>query len=191
MKALRFWLQLNGIEQEIIIPAEYVESTIVPAAEHEAGHIIAAHHYKARVLGIAVGFIPEHHQRGMFLQAVYAWKKRNWSIETQCEVKAAGPAADILYSRECSEQAAKGDLDDIEALTGVRSLEPYLSQAKGFLAEYADQFKSITARLRENLETVEERTLGMLPTKYIGAFLVDEAQLMGCLAHRESNVPSS
>ena len=44
----------DGHEQEITIPAEYVESIMLPAAEHEAGHIIAAHHHNVRVLGIGV-----------------------------------------------------------------------------------------------------------------------------------------
>jgi hypothetical protein len=52
---------MNGREQEIIIPGEYVESIMLPAAEHEAGHVIAAHHHNPRVLGIAVGFIPTQH----------------------------------------------------------------------------------------------------------------------------------
>jgi hypothetical protein len=60
MDPLRFWLPLpNGIEQEIITPAVYVDTIIIPAAGHEAGHIVAAHHYNARVLGIAIGFIPD------------------------------------------------------------------------------------------------------------------------------------
>jgi hypothetical protein len=179
MKALRFWLPMNGHEQEIIIPAEYVESIMIPAAEHEAGHIIAAHHHNARVLGIAVGFIPELEQHGMFLQSLYATK--DWSIETQCVVKAAGPAADILYLGGFGEKEASGDLRDIEQLTGTASLEPYLSRAKEILARYPTQFKSITTLLRESLENVEERTLGVLPDGRIGTLLLDETQLMQCL----------
>lgn len=179
MKALRFWLPLNGREQEIIIPAEYVESIMLPAAEHEAGHVIVAHHHHARVLGIAVGFIPELEQRAMFLQALYAWK--DWSIETQCVVKAAGPAADMLYLGEFGEQGASGDLRDIEHLTGKASLEPYLGIAKEILAGYPAQFKCIATLLHESLENVEERTLGFLPDHRIGALLLDEAQLSQCL----------
>jgi len=180
MKSLRFWLPLpDGSEQEIIIPAEYVESIIIPAAEHEAGHIIAAHHYDARVLGIAVGFIPELDQRGMFFQALYADK--DWSIETQCIVKAAGPAADTLYYGGFSEKGASGDLRDIERLTGKASLEPYLGIAKEIVAGYPDQFKRITALLRQSLQDVEEWTLGILPDHRIGALLLNEAQLIQCL----------
>src|ERR1019366_847072 len=180
MKALRFWLPLmNGHEQEIIIPAEYVESIMLPTAEHEAGHIIAAHHHNARVLGIGVGFIPELELRGMFLQALYACKE--WSIESQCVVKAAGPAADMLYLGGFGENEASGDLRDIEHLTGKASLEPYLGMAKEILAGYPAQFKSITTLLRESLENVEERALAVLPNNRIGALLLDEAQLMQCL----------
>jgi hypothetical protein len=179
MKALRFWLPLNGYEQEIIIPAEYVESIIVPGAEHEAGHIIAAHHYGGRVLGIGIGFIPELEKRGMFLQALYQWK--DWSIETQCVVKASGPAADILYFRGFSEAAASGDLRDIEELTGKASLEPYLGMAQEILVGYSTQLKGIATLLRESLENFEERTLGLLPDYRIGTLLVDETLLMQCL----------
>jgi len=184
MKALRFWLpMMDGSEQEIIIPAEYVESIILPAAEHEAGHIIAAHHHNARVLGIGVGFIPELDQRGMFLQALYSWK--DWSIEIQCVVKAAGPAADTMYLGGFGEKEVSGDLRDIENLTGIASLEPYLGRAKQILAGYPAQFKSITTLLHQSLENVEERTLGILPDNRIGALLLDEAQLMQCLGSGE------
>lgn len=181
MKALRFWLPMpDGREQEILIEADYVESTIVPAAEHEAGHIIAARHHNARVLGIGVGFIPEIEQRAMFLQALY--KGKDWSIETQCVVKAAGPAADILYFGAFSESAARQDLKDIEDLTGKASWEPYLATATEVVAKYPLELKCLTSSLRQSLENVEERTLSVLPGGRIGALLLDEAQLMQCLA---------
>jgi predicted GNAT superfamily acetyltransferase len=61
---------MPGYDQEIIIPGEYVESIMLPAVEHEAGHVIAAYHMGARILGVAVGFIPERDQQGMFFQAL-------------------------------------------------------------------------------------------------------------------------
>jgi hypothetical protein len=50
MKDLMFLLPQIGYDQEIIIQAEYVESIMLPALEHETGHIMAAHYYGARVL---------------------------------------------------------------------------------------------------------------------------------------------
>ena len=140
---------MNGHEQQIIIPADYVESIMFPAAEHEAGHIIAAHHHGARILGIAVGFVPELDQRGMFLQALYVSK--DWSIETKCVVKAAGAAADVLYFGGFSEKGVSKDLCDIGDLTGKASLEPYLGVAKQILAGYSAQIECMTAALRESL----------------------------------------
>jgi hypothetical protein len=86
-----------------------------------------------------------------------------------------------LYLGGFGEKEASGDLRDIEQLTGTASLEPYLSRAKEILARYPTQFKSITTLLRESLENVEERTLGVLPDGRIGTLLLDETQLMQCL----------
>ena len=181
MKPVIFWLPLNGIEQEIILPPEYVESTMLPAVEHEAGHIVAAHHFGARVLGISVGFIPEQNQRGMFFQAIYAWK--DWSVETECIVKAAGPAADLLYQGKLDEKAVSMDLQDIRELSGIASLEPYLSLAKSVFEQYPDEFKCVVSALRKSIDSDEERTLGRLPNGRIGALLLDEAELMQCLGN--------
>jgi hypothetical protein len=181
MKPLNFWLPMpNGTEQEIIIPGDYVETIVLPAAEHEAGHIIAAHHFGARVLGIAVGFIPELEQRGMFLQALY--RSEDWPVETHCIVKAAGPAADIVYFGSFSEKGASKDLADIEELTGNKSLDPYLTKAQEILVGYKDQFGCMTAALRASLQNGEQRILGRLPDNRIGALLLSEDQLMMCLA---------
>jgi hypothetical protein len=180
MKALRFWLPMRGYEQEIIIPGEYVQTIMVPGAEHEAGHIIAAHHLNATVLGIAVGFLPERSQQGMFLQSLYGWK--NSTVETQCVVKAAGPAADILFRGAFDERAASGDLSDIRALTGRASFEPFLEMAINILAGREAEFNCIADALRFALEKDEERTLGLLPDNHIGSMLVDEGHLMNCFS---------
>jgi hypothetical protein len=59
MRPLKFWLPLpNGLEQEVTILGEYIESIILRAAEHEAGHLLAAYHFYAALrAGIAVGFL--------------------------------------------------------------------------------------------------------------------------------------
>ena len=118
-------------------------------------------------------------QRGMFLQALYL--SNDWSIEIQCVVKAAGPAADVLYFGRFSEEGARGDLRDIEQLTGNAGLEPYLSTAQEILAGYRTQFKCLTTLLRETLENFEDRTLGILPGGRVGTLLLEESQLMQCL----------
>jgi hypothetical protein len=179
---------MNGYEQEIIIiPGEYVESIMVPAAEHEAGHIIAAHHLNARGLGIAVGFLPDRSQQGMFLQALYGWKHA--SVETKCVVLAAGPAADILFRGGLNELGASGDLQDIEALTGQASFGPFLGLAKNVLAPYTSEFSCISEALRRSFEMKAERNLELLPTGHVGTLLLDEAQLMRCLSKGPSQTP--
>jgi hypothetical protein len=115
----------------------------------------------------------------MRLYALYAWK--DWSTETQCVVKAAGPAADILSRGGFTEEGASGDLQDIEDLTGIASLEPYLGQAKSILAHYEKEFNCIAAALKESLESSDERVLETLPDNSTGTMLVDETTLMNCL----------
>jgi len=64
----------NGWDQEVLIPTEFVRSVILPAVEHEIGHIVAAAHFGAVIFGIGVGFIPERSTDGMLFQAIYGWK---------------------------------------------------------------------------------------------------------------------
>jgi hypothetical protein len=159
---------------------------MLPAAEHEAGHIIAAYHLKARVLGIAIGFLPERSMAGMFLQALYGWEgtPQESEREFQCIVNAAGPAADILFRGGFTEQAASGDLADIKTMTGRAELEPYLGKAKTLLSGYAGQFQCIARALQDAIDSDEERIMQQLPTGTVGALLLDEAQLLQCLACR-------
>jgi hypothetical protein len=177
---MRFWLPYRGIEQEILIPGDYVQSIMIPAAEHEAGHTIAAHHFGGRVFGIAVGFIPEEDSRGMFFQAIYGHE--GWPTTTQCIVKAAGPAADQIYRNSIDERGASIDLKDIEGLTGIRSLEPYLEEAKLVLKNYAKEFDAISVEIRKELAAPKDRYLGRLPTGRIGTMLLNEAVLGRILA---------
>jgi hypothetical protein len=150
------------------------------AAEHEAGHLLAAYHFDAALLaGIAVGFLPERQQDGMHLFAIYGWE--GWSVETQCTVIAAGPAADVIYHGGFTEIGASGDLHDIQQLTGVESLEPYLTTAKGILVGYDEKFHCIAASLRQSVETMGERTLEQLANGKIGTLLLDESQVRACL----------
>ncbi len=181
LEPLRFWLPLpNGMEQEIRIEAHYVHTIMIPAAGHEAGHGVVAHHYGARVIGIAVGFVPERKHQGMILHVIHE-EKSDWSTETRCVVKAAGPAADLLIRGAINEHGATGDLQDIQAFTGIASLEPYLTTAKEILTERRELLARITAALRQKLLNPEERYLRPLTDRTMGAFLMDESELMQCL----------
>jgi hypothetical protein len=175
-RSLRFWSQPNTIEPIVTIPGEYVESIVLRAVGHETGHAIAAHHHQARVRGIAIEVMSAQGQWRTIFKTLY--ESMDWSIETCCVVKAAGPAADLLYQGGFSDESASGDLHDIEGFTGRASLEPYLSMAKEILAEHPTPFTCITAALREAIETAEDRFLEKLPDNTIGAYLLDEEQLL-------------
>ena len=180
IQPLRFWRYPTPYtRQPITIPAEYVESIVLRAVGHEAGHIIAAHHYNARVLGIAIEFESETRNGETVIEALY--ESQGWSNETRCIVYAAGPAADVLCQGGFSDESASGDLHDIEVLTGEASLEPYLSTAKEILARYPTQFNRIVATLRANIENGEERDVETLAGNRHGAYLLTQSQLVKCL----------
>jgi hypothetical protein len=176
--ALKLLMPGNGWDQEIFIPAEFVSSVILPAVEHEICHIVAAAHFGAVIIGIGVGFIPERSTDGMFFQAIYGWEE--CPAETQCIVKAAGPAADLLYRGRIDDGGAKEDLNDIEALSGVRSLEPYLSQATELLSGYRSEITWVAERLRASLSDGQWRRMIRLPNGRMVALFIDEATLREC-----------
>lgn len=113
------------------------------------------------------------------IYALYGWT--NVTIETQCVVLTADPAADILFHGSLDEVAASGDLKDIETLTGRASLEPFLTSALDILRDYTNTMNCITDAPRRALESQEERVLGLLPDNRTGVFLLDEARLTACL----------
>ena len=78
------------------------------------------------------------------LQAIYGWEAV--PVETKCIVLAAGPAADLLYRGGVDDGGASGDLNDIEALSGVRSLEPYLNRATELLLNYRNEIAWVAER---------------------------------------------
>lgn len=168
----------NGFDREVFIPVEFVRSVILNAVEHEIGHIVAAAHFGAQIFGIGFGFIPERSAGGMFFQAVYGWVE--CEIATQCIVKAAGPAADLLYRGAIDDLGAKGDLDDIEVLSGIRSLEPYLNQAVDVLSGYRSEIAWIAKRLRTALTDGGWRRMIGLPNGRMVALFIDEAELREC-----------
>lgn len=178
---------MDGDKWQVIISGEQVGSVILPAAEHEAGHIIAAHHFNARVLGIGVGFRPGlSREDELLVQAFH--DVHELSVETHCVVKAAGPASDILFHGGLNEQAASVDLREIEMLTGEATLEPYLEQAKNILARYPNEFRCIASSLRRSLETHGYRE----PYEWgssVGILLLDETQLLNCLSENPSQAP--
>jgi len=176
----------NGIEQEILIPAVYVHTIMIPAAAHEAAHGVVAYHYGARVIGIAIGFIPERKHQGMLLHVIHE-DRSDWSTETRCVVKAAGTAADLLIRGQIDEKGASEDLQDIQALTGTASLEPYISTAKEILIARREQMGRITAALQQKVLKSEERYLLPLSDRTVGALLLNESELMQYLTVEAQN----
>lgn len=175
---LKLLMPGNGWEQEIFIPAEFVSSVILPAVEHEIGHIVAAAHFGAMIVGIGFGPISERSTDGWFFQAIYGWEAV--PLETKCIVLAAGPAADLLYRGSVDDRGASGDLNDIEALSGLRSLEPYLNRAVDLLSDYRNEIVWIAERLRAALTDGEWRRMIRLPNGRLVALFVDEAKLREC-----------
>ena len=176
--ALKLLIPGNGWDQEVLIPTEFLRSVILPAVEHEIGHIVAAAHFGAVIFGIGVGFIPERSTDGMFFQAIYGWEE--CPAETQCIVKAAGLAADLIYRGRIDDEGAKGDLNDIEALSGVRSLEPYLSHAAELLFSYRSEIAWVAERLRAALTDGQWKRMIRLPNGRMVALFMDEAKLREC-----------
>lgn len=152
---------------------------MLPSAEHKAGHIVAAHSLEAPVLGIAVGFLVTATQQAIFLQALY--RSKDLSVHDKCVVKAAGAAADVLFHGAFDEQGAERDLQDIKALTGQASFEPYLGTAKDILSRRKKEFRCITNALRSSLQSEVERTLGPLPGGDFGVLPLGQAELAQCL----------
>ncbi len=180
MNPLRFRLRSNGKEMSLIIPGDQVESVILPSAEHEAGHITAAHHLNARVLGIAVGVVPNGTQGRWILQAVYSWKGS--TIEDKCVAKAAGPAADLFFHGEFDKEGPKKDLEDIQRLSGETSFDLYLEPAKKIIALRERECRCIANILRHEISLDVERILNVYPGKDVTTLLLDDAQLLGCLS---------
>ncbi len=184
MKSVKFWIpDIDGGKREAIIPEEFVKSILARAAEHEAGHIVAAHHLNAHVLGIAVA--PHSHGPGVFLQSLYGWEQASATAETQCVVQAAGAAADILFHGGYTEVDVSGDLIAIQNLTGQASLEPFLDTAKSILGRYSSQVSCIAKTFRLSLWEGGYRSVVKLSSDgggRFGALLLDETQLMKCLS---------
>jgi hypothetical protein len=180
MNPLRFRLRANGKEMSIPVDGDYVERVILPSAEHEAGHIVAAHHLNARVRGIAVGFVSYGTQGQMFLQALYSWKVS--TIQDKCVVKTAGPAADLFFHGEFDQEGVKRDLQDIQGLSGETSFDPYLEPAKAIIALRERECRCVANALRHEIGLDVERTLEVGRDNCVQALLLDEAQLLSRLS---------
>jgi hypothetical protein len=175
---LKLLMPGNGWEREVFISAEFVRSVILPAVEHEIGHIVVAAHFGAVVFGIGLGPISERSTDGWFFQAIYGWETA--SAETRCIVLAAGPAADLLYRGRIDDGGANGDLNDIEALTGVRALEPHLNRAAELLSGYRREIACVSERLRKALTDGQWRRMIRLPNGRLVALFINEAELREC-----------
>jgi hypothetical protein len=178
IEPLKLLIPFTGWDQEVFVPAEFVFSVILPSVEHEIGHIVAAAHFGAVLFGIGIGPISERSTAGWFFQAIYGWEIV--PVETRCIVLAAGPAADLLYRGRIDERGASGDLDDIAALTGTRSLEPYLERANELLSGYRSEIAWVAERLRSALTDGEWRRMIRLPNGRLVALFIDEPTLREC-----------
>lgn len=179
MNSMRFRLRANGKEMPLIIPADQVESAILPSAEHEAGHITAAHHLHAEVLGIAVGIVPNGTQGRWILQALYKWKDS--TIRDKCVVKTAGPAADLLFHGAFDKKGAAQDLEDIRILTGEASFEPYLDSATEIISLRKNECTCVAEALKAEVTLDIERVIEIMPGKHVSTLLLCKAQLLKCL----------
>jgi len=77
-------------------------------------------------------------------------------------------------------KGARGDLDDIAALTGTRSLEPFLERANKLLSEYRSEIAWVAERLRAALTDGEWRRMIRLPNGRLVALFIDEPTLREC-----------
>lgn len=179
MAELKFW---HPDGRFFVIPDEGI-SLLTLAAEHEIGHAIVAHP-QARIFGIGIGFPPErrHLGGGILMSAEYGWDD-DPGLSVQCVVKAAGPAADRLIRGTVDDKGARGDLDDIEALTGGRTLEPYLTAATEILRRRQQQLTFGAAMLRSILQVPRDRSLSVQRNGRLGALFLDEIRLLKCLSN--------
>jgi hypothetical protein len=182
MDAIHLWLPVGPYEQELIIPRQFISEILVASAVHEAAHIVAAHHLGGVVVGIAISQMPGNEAVGLFVNAIYGFE--SFQVDSECLVKAAGPAAEILFQGACSEITAREDVLDIEKLTGTASLEPYLTRAMELLRGHELEVKAVAAKMRENLGKIDNSTLGPLPNGWRGVLLVGSDELGLCLKER-------
>ncbi|MGD0443486.1 MAG: hypothetical protein ABSA39_06075, partial [Edaphobacter sp.] len=75
------------------------------------------------------------------------------------------------------ERGANGDLNDIEGLSGVRSLEPYLNRATDLLSGYQKEIAWVAEQLRAALTDGKWRRMIRLPNGRLVALFIDEAKL--------------
>ncbi len=178
MDGIHLWLPMGGREQQLLIPKQYIDQILSPSGVHEAGHVLAAKLLGGTVVGIAISVIPERAREGLFVNSIYGFQSA--PVEVQCVVKAAGPAADCLFQGGLSEIAASGDLRDIEGLTGISSLEPYLTMATELLGPHESKVRLIASKMLANLSKVHDSSLRPLPNGWVGAMLLDETELLAC-----------
>lgn len=194
MGDLSWWIPLPHGKRELLsIPEDYVKNVILKSVEHEPGHIVAARHLGAMIIGIAVGFMPERH--GMFLYSSYGWGSQNHpdyhrsTIEEECIVKTAGPAADLLFRGSTNTSGASGDLKDIGVLTNNPnpSFDPFMGKAQELLKAHSEEVQAIShlfeTRIKERAEdsSTNRRTLIRLPDGRKGDWILSDADLMPLL----------
>lgn len=178
MKDLRCLIRNAQSAQEVVLPGEYVQNVILRSAEHEAGHLIAAYHLGATEFRISLVFLVA--LQSVALKATYTGS--NPDIHAQCVILAAGPAAEVLLHGAFDETGATFDLQQIEELSGVASLAPYLDEAKDILIEYSAETHCIADALASALAVDRTYTLEKLANGQMGIVLLGESRLADCLS---------
>ncbi len=199
MGDFHFWIPLpDGAKQIASIPEDYVKNVMLKHVEHEPGHAVAAHHSGAMLIGIAVGFLPARH--GMFLYTAFGWGSEERpdfhtpTIEEQCVIKAAGPAAELMLRGSYDEKGASEDLNDIGRLTDnlTPSFAPYMPRATSLLRAHEEEIRKITSFLENRIKQLtgmssdtgvatDYPTLVRLPDGHMGYWLLSAADLMPLL----------
>jgi hypothetical protein len=195
MGDLHMWIPIGNGSREIAhIPEDYVKNFMLKHIEHEPGHTVAAHHSGAMIIGIAIGFLPV--RNGMFLYSSYGWGSQERpdvhapTIEEECIVKAAGPAAELIFHGSYDPQGASGDLQDIAGLTGIPnpSFDPYMARAQHLLRAHEEEVRAISILMERRINELsgvfpgagmaEYPTLVRFADGHMGHWLVNDADLM-------------
>jgi hypothetical protein len=194
MGDLKWWIPLpNGKRELMSIPEDYVKNVMLKSIEHEPGHIVAAHHLGGMIIGIAVGFMPE--RQGMFLYSSYGWggatrpDYHRPTIEEECIVKTAGPAADLLFHGSFGTSEASGDLKDIGVLSNNPnpSFDPFMGRAQELLRAHNEEVQTISHLFETGIKELADastnncRTLVRLPDGHMGDWMLSDADLLPVL----------
>jgi hypothetical protein len=135
----------------------------------------------------------------MLLYSSYGWGGANRpdyrrpTIEEECIVKTAGPAADLMFHGSIGKSEASGDLKDIGVLSNNPnpSFDPYMDKTQKLLRAHDEEVRTIShlletriteqAGILPSVTTDDYRTLVRLPDGRMGDWILSDADLMPLL----------